>query len=175
MLWSLLALIGLVLLLVETFAHPERPHRPVYQMVEAGVVLLGIIAASPHVARAFETFQELLAPAPEAITFKAGSTVAVMPNGALDSAELKTPHLIDGLNMIGKVKLRTSGTDAGKEVTRVWEGTLVAEQEMPNLPGLWCSPKRPIMMMSRLVHIAGRGGPGGSQWHPISGLIYCAS
>ncbi|MGO9273269.1 MAG: hypothetical protein ACLQOO_24040 [Terriglobia bacterium] len=150
-LWSLVALIGLIRLVTETYPRPARRSRPAHQIAGAGLLLLGVIAASPHGPR---TLKEIFLAAPHpnqrvlaqdqtisGIVFQAGSIVGVKPDGDLVSAELKRPHTIGGLVVIGHVEFPTSTLRGGTFLTL---GTLTADQEMPNSGGVWCSSSRPF-------------------------------
>ena len=77
------------------------------------------------------------------IAFLAGSTVGVVEDGILVSAELKRPHDIGGLVVIGHVVFWGHHMEGGNALV---EATLAADQEIPDSGGMWCSPNRPIHM-----------------------------
>jgi hypothetical protein len=152
LLWSFVALIGLIRLVTESFPRPKRRIRPAHQIAGGGLLLLGIIAAIPHAPRALRTLDEFMNPPPppkkvvlatdrtiDGIAFQAGSIVSIRPDGDVESAELKSPHIIDGVAVNGHVdfKYESPGPDA-----HLWSATIVADQEIPNSGGLWCSPNR---------------------------------
>lgn len=147
LLWTLLALTGLIFV--------TASKRRVYRTVGASLLFIGIVGAIPHTERTLRTLKELFTPAPRAnplvlaqdqtidgIAFHAGSTVSVMPNGVLLSAELKSPHAIDGLAVTGHVEF----WHVNEGQNRLTLGTLAVDQEVPNSEGAWCSAGQPIRM-----------------------------
>jgi hypothetical protein len=187
-LWALVAFIGFIRLLTESFLRGSRPRRIVHQMAGGLLLFAGIVFAIPHAPKGMRFYRELLTPAPiaertvlaqdqiiDGIAFQAGSAVAVMPDGKLSSAELQRPHLIDGLSVIGHATFFRVSVGGGAERTRLYEGTLAADQEIPNSGGVWCSPKRPVRLnlefetggltwceVARMVTIDGVNVPPGS-------------
>jgi hypothetical protein len=155
-LWSLVALLGLVVLVTGIYHWPARANRSV--QLTAGAILLsvGVVAASPFAAESMAVFKVLLYGPPSAkqtvltqdqtisgIPFLAGSTVGVVEDGILVSAELKRPHDIGGLVVIGHVVFWGHHMEGGNALI---EATLAADQEIPDSGGMWCSPNRPIHM-----------------------------
>ncbi|MGO9273268.1 MAG: hypothetical protein ACLQOO_24035 [Terriglobia bacterium] len=154
-LWSLVALIGLIRLMTETFPRPKRRIRPAHQIAGGGLLLLGVIAAIPHAPQALRTLDEFLKPEPppkrlvlatdrtiDGIALRAGSIVAIRPDGDVESADLKSPHTIDGIVVNGHVDFKHQLSERGTWEARLWSGTIVADQEIPDSGGIWCSPNR---------------------------------
>ncbi len=155
-LWSFVALLGLILLVTGIYHWPAQANGNVQRTAGAALLLVGVIAASPHAAEAMAVFRVLLLGEPSAkqtvltqdqtisgIKFLAGSTVGVVDDGILVSAELKRPHDIGGLAVIGHVVFWGHHMEGGKALV---EATLAADQEIPDSGGMWCSPNRPIHM-----------------------------
>lgn len=158
-LWSAVALIGLFRLITETFSRPRRRSRRAHQIAGGGLLVVGVLAASPYAPETFYMFDELFHPAPpprelvlatdrtiDGIAFKAGSTVAITADGDLDTAGLKIPHMIDGVTVNGHVRFKHLVSIRGTREAHLWSGTIVADQEIPGSGGLWCSPKRVLTM-----------------------------
>jgi hypothetical protein len=156
LLWSFVALLGLVVLVTGIYRWPARANR--YVQLTAGAILLsvGVLAASPFAAESMAVFKVLLFGEPGAkqtvltqdqtisgIAFLAGSTVGVVEDGILVTAELKRPHDIGGLVVIGHVVFWGHHMEGGDALV---EATLAADQEIPDSGGMWCSPNRPIHM-----------------------------
>ena len=156
LLWSFAALLGLIVLVTGIYHWPARANRSV--QLTAGAILLsvGAIAAIPFAAESMAVFRVRLFGVTSAkqtvltqdqtisgIMFLAGSTVAVVEDGSLVSAELKRPHDIGGLVVIGHVVFWGHHMEGGKALV---EATLAADQEIPDSGGMWCSPNRPIHM-----------------------------
>jgi hypothetical protein len=155
-LWSFVALLGLIVLVTGIYRWPARANRNVQRMAGAGLLLVGVIAAGPYAAEAMAVLKVLVFGEPSAkqtvltqdqtisgIQFLAGSTVGVVEDGILVSAELKRPHDIGGLVVIGHVVFWGHHMEGGEALV---EATLAADQEVPDSGGMWCSPNRPIHM-----------------------------
>lgn len=152
---SILAIAGLIRFLTATFPRRARPRRSTYRILGATLLAVGLAIAVPFAPTVFQTLNVLTTPTPRAtgrvlaqnetvggIRFQAGSTVFTMSDGLLVSADLTTPHTIDGLTVTGHVEFwRVS---PGKHV--ISRATLVADQEIPNSAGAWCSSSQPIEM-----------------------------
>ena len=151
-LWSLVALIGLIRLWT------ARPNRRAHKIIGAALLLLGVAAAIPMVPLVLLFIRAVFFP-PQAdrlvlaqdqtidgIAFQSGSIVKVMPGGILISAELQRPHSIDGLAVTGHAEFWSAHSQEGPKQTTLTLGTLVADQEIPNSGGMWCTPNRPIRM-----------------------------
>jgi hypothetical protein len=156
LLWSFVALIGLILLITGLYHWPAFANRSVQLIAGACLLLGGVIGALPYAPESIEVIKLLLVGEPRplqrglaqdqtigGIRFLAGSTVGVVEDGILVSAELNRPHNIGGLVVIGHVVFwghHLEGPDA------LVEATLAADQEIPNSGGIWCSPNQPIHM-----------------------------
>ena len=155
LLWSFVALLGLIVLVTGIYHWPARANKNVQVTAGAILLLVGVITAGPFAAESMAVFRVLLFGEPSAkqtvltqdqtisgIAFLAGSTVGVVEDGILVSAELKRPHNIGGLVVIGHVVFWGHHME-GKALV---EATLAADQEIPDSAGMWCSPNRPIHM-----------------------------
>jgi hypothetical protein len=155
-LWSLVALLGLIVLVTGIYHWPAQANRNVQLTAGAIILSVGVIAASPYTAESMGVLRMLLFGEPGAtqtvlthdqtisgIAFLAGSTVGVVEDGILVSADLKRPHNIGGLVVIGHVVFWGHHMEGGKALV---EATLAADQEIPDSGGMWCSPNRPIHM-----------------------------
>jgi hypothetical protein len=155
-LWSFVALLGLIALVTGIYHWPARSNRNVQLTAGAILFLVGVIAAGPFAGESMAVFRVLLFGEPGAkqtvltqdqtisgIAFLAGSTVGVVEDGVLVSADLKRPQDIGGLMVIGHVVFWGHHMEGGKALI---EATLAADQEIPDSGGMWCSPNRPIHM-----------------------------
>jgi hypothetical protein len=159
LLWAFVAAVGLICFLFAMFPRAARPKRTRYRMIGASLAVIGMLLATPYAPAVLVDLRELLTTPPKAkatilaqdqtidrIPFLAGTTVAIMPDGTVQSAELKSPLTFKGLTVTGHVEFAESGIVADATDTYITTGTLASSQEIPESDGVWCSPNRPFVM-----------------------------
>lgn len=155
-LWGFVALLGLIVLVTGIYHWPAQANRFVQLTAGAIILSVGIIGAGPYTVESMAILRLLLLgePGPSqtilthdqtigGVAFLAGSRVGVVEDDILVSADLKRPHDIGGLTVIGHVVFWGHHMEGGKALV---EATLAADQEVPDSGGMWCSPNRPIHM-----------------------------